>query len=89
MNDVTHAIDAAVRAADAALAGEMQTLDGTPAAPHLERLRQALLTMRERGSVGADELRTVIRDVASWAPQDDVSLLGALGVIARANAGTG
>jgi len=89
MNDVTQAIDAAVRAADNALAGDMQTLDGRPAAPHLERLRETLLLMRERGSVGADELRTMIRDVASWAPEDDVTLLSALGVIARANAGSG
>ena len=80
--DVTHAIDAAVRAADKAIAGEMQTLDGRPAAPHRERLRDTLLAMRERGGVGSDELRTVIRDVASWAPEDDVSLLSALGVIA-------
>ena len=87
--DVTNAIDAAVRAADKAIAGDMQTLDGHPAAQHLERLRETLLAMRERGTVGADELRTVIRDVASWAPEDDVSLLGALGVIARANARSG
>ena len=84
MDEVTHAIDAAVRAADQALAGDMQTLDGRPAAPHLERLKQTLLAMRAHGSIGADELRAAIRDVASWAPEDDVSLLGALGVMARA-----
>ena len=83
--DLTNAIDAAVRAADKALAGEMQTLDGRPAAPHLERLRRELLDMRARGGVGADELRAMIRDVASWAPEDDVTLLGALGVVARAS----
>lgn len=86
--DVTRAIDAAVRAADKAIAGDMQTLDGRPAAPHLERLRQHLLAMRERGAVGAEELRTMIRDVASWVPEDDVSLLAALGVIARMRDGT-
>ena len=82
--DLANAIDAAVRAADAALANEMQALDGRPAEPHLERLRRDLLAMRARGAVGADELRAMIRDVASWAPEDDVSLLGALGVVARA-----
>jgi hypothetical protein len=85
--DLTDAIDAAVRAADNALAGDMQTVGGEPAAPHLERLRGELLAMRARGTVGADELRTIIRDVASWAPEDDVFLLGALGVIARAAGG--
>jgi hypothetical protein len=82
--DLVNAIDAAVRAADNALANEMQTLDGRPAGPHLERLRGGLLAMRGHGAVGADELRAMIRDVASWAPEDDVSLLSALGVVARA-----
>ncbi len=82
--DVTHAIDAAVRVADKAMAADMQTLDGRSAAPQLERLRQNLLAMRERGTVGAEELRTMIRDVASWAPEDDVSLLSTLGAIAQA-----
>jgi hypothetical protein len=85
--DLANAIDAAVRAASNALANEMQTLDGRPAAPHLERLRDELLAMRARGAVGADELRTMIRDVASWAPEDDVSLLSALGVVARVRGG--
>ena len=85
--DLANAIDAAVRAADTALANEMQTLDGQPAGPHLQRLRDGLLAMRRRGTVGADELRALIRDVATWAPEDDVSLLGALGVIARAGGG--
>jgi len=87
MDDPTDAIDGAVRAADKALAGDMQTLDGRPAAPSLERLREGLLAMRARGSVGADELRTMIRDVAGWAPEEDVSLLSALGVVARAAGG--
>jgi len=81
--DVTHALDAAVRAADKAIADEMQTLDGRPAEPHLERLRDTLLAMRDRGTVGPEELRTVIRDVATWAPEDNVSLLSALGAIAK------
>jgi hypothetical protein len=40
--------------------------------------------MRDRGTVDADELRHMIRSVASWAPDDDVTLLGTLGGIARA-----
>lgn len=87
--NLVHAIDGAVRAAETALDNDMRTLDGRPAAPHLERLRQDLLGMRARGTVGADELRTMIRDVASWAPENDVTLLSALGVIARASAGSG
>jgi hypothetical protein len=82
--ELTQAIDAAVRAVDKALAVEMRAADGEPAAPHLQQLRADLLAMRARGAVDADELRTMIRDVARWAPEDDVSLLGALGAIAQA-----
>jgi hypothetical protein len=78
------AIDAAMRAVDRALENDMQAVDGEPAASHLERLRIRLVAMRDRGTVDADELRHMIRSVASWAPDDDVTLLGTLGGIARA-----
>jgi hypothetical protein len=85
--DLGAAIDAAVRAVDRALAGDMQTTSGEPAASHLERLRIGLLAMRDRGAVDADELRHLIRSVANWAPEDDVTLLGSLGAIARVRGG--
>lgn len=78
------AIDAALRAVDKALAKDMQSADGDPAASHLERLRARLRAMRDRGAVDADELRHMIRSVAKWAPEDDVTLLNSLGAIARA-----
>lgn len=78
------AIDAALRAVDAALAGKMRTISGASARPQLDQLRAGLLAMRERGSVDAAELRTMIRGVAEWAPEMDVSLLSALGAVARA-----
>ena len=81
------AIDAAVRAVDKALANEMQTADGEPAAARLERLRTGLLAMRECGAVDADALRHMIRNVAKWAPENDVTLLGTLGAIARKRGG--
>ena len=86
-NALRTAIDAAVRAVDKAIANEMRAADGAPAAPRLERLRGDLLAMRARGAASAPELRAMIRDVAGWAPEDDVSLLGALGGIARAEGG--
>ena len=81
------AIDAALRAVDKALTREMRAADGASAAPRLERLRSDLVAMRARGAVDATELRAVIRDVAAWAPEDDVSLLSALGRIARTRGG--
>lgn len=77
------AIDAALLVVDRALANEMRTIDGASAAPHLEQLRADLQGARARGAVTDDELRTMIRRVVKWAPEDDVSLLSALGVIAR------
>jgi hypothetical protein len=83
-SDLHTAIDAAVRAVDKALANDMQGADGESAASHLERLRIRLVAMRDRGAVDPDELRHMIRSVASWTPEDDVTLLATLGVIARA-----
>lgn len=80
------AIDAALRAVDKALASEMQTARGEAASPHLEQLRSDLLAMRDRGAVDSDALRRMIRGVADWAPEDDVTLLASLGAIARASA---
>jgi hypothetical protein len=77
------AIDAAVRAVDKARAAEMRASDGEPAALYLDQLRADLLEMRTRGTVDPEELRAMIRSVAAWAPEDDVSLLAALGAIAR------
>ena len=77
------AIDAAVRAVEHAIAKEMHTARGEPATPHLSRLRDYLLAMRSRGDVDSETLRTIIRHVADWAPEDDLSLLASLGAIAR------
>jgi hypothetical protein len=86
--ELGRAIDAAVRIVDVALQGEMRTLAGEPAAPQLERLRARLIRIRDRGVVDPDELRHMIRSVATWAPEDDVTLLGSLGAIARARSGS-
>ena len=84
--ELGRAIDAAVRAVDKALSDEMQTSEGESAAPQLERLRARLLRIRAQGAVDPDELRHMIRGVTTWAPEDDVTLLGSLGAIARARA---
>ena len=82
--DLDGAIDAALGTIDRALAREMRTIDGDSAASRLEHLRDELCAVRTRGEVTADELRAMIRAVAKWAPEDDVSLLSSLGMIVRA-----
>jgi hypothetical protein len=81
------AFDNALRQVDRALAGGMRTLAGEPAAPLLERLRAELIAQREaslqRGGVDASWIGATVRWVADWVPERDVTLLGALGVLAR------
>jgi hypothetical protein len=80
---LTTAVDSALRAVDRALEEDMRTADDESAAAQLEDLRDQLLAIRAREAVSADELRTMIRTVAKWAPEDDVTLLAALGAITR------
>jgi hypothetical protein len=77
------AIEAALHAVERALTNDMQTADGASAMTQLEQLRGHLQAIRARGALEPNELRTLIRWVAEWAPEDDVTLLGALGVIAQ------
>lgn len=82
--DLDAAVEGALGAVDRALANEMRTIDGGSAESQLEQLRAELRAVRDRGAITTEELRAMIRAVAKWAPEDDVSLLGSLGVIARA-----
>ena len=88
---LTAAFDDVVRQVDRARAGGMRTLSGDDAAPRLERLRADVLAQRDvarqRGGVDPEWLRGTIRAVADWAPETDVTLLGALGALARARSG--
>jgi len=84
------AFDNALRQVDRALAGGLRTLAGEPAAPLLERLRGELVAQREaslqRGGVDSAWIGATVRWVAEWAPERDVTLLGALGALARLRA---
>jgi len=88
------AVDAAfgnaLRQVDRAVRARMRTLHGDSAAPQLAQLRAELEAERHaartRGSLDAEWLRRVIRWVAGWAPESDVSLIAALGGVARLRA---
>lgn len=85
---IAAAFDRAVDQVDRALAAGMRTGAGEPAAPELARLRTALVAEREaavaRGGVDRDWVRDTVRAVAAWTPESELSLLAALGGIARA-----
>jgi hypothetical protein len=58
-----------------------------PMREHLKALLLELTTERPRalarGSADPDWVRRLVRGVATWTPEDDLSLIAALGAIAR------
>jgi len=85
------AFDHAIAQVDRALAAELRTGAGEPAAPELARLRALLVAERAaavaRGGVDREWVRETVRAVAAWTPDSELSLLAALGGIARAGGG--
>jgi hypothetical protein len=67
---------------------ERRLSDGGEHAVKLAQLRDALHAERDaalaRGAPDPAWVRRIVRDVAAWAPDDDLTLLAALGGIARA-----
>ena len=80
-------LDTLLRRVERARAGGMRTLRGDDARQQLDMLAAEIARQRElveHGSdVDADWLRETIRWVATWAPETDLTLLGALGALAR------
>lgn len=87
---VADAFDHALHQVERARREGMRTLRGTDGAPLLAELRARLVAERDasvaRGSVDAAWIGETVRAVAAWAPEDDLTLLGALGALARLRA---
>lgn len=87
-DDLAAAFDDALGQVERALAGGMATRDGGPARPQLERLRGEIEAQRHvAAAAGVPDpiwVRRTVRWVAGWAPETELSLLAALGRIARA-----
>ena len=88
--EIDDAFERAVTKVDVAAAAGMLTLSGASAAPSLARLRADLLAQRDlaraAGHVDAEWIRRVIRSVAEWTPDTDITLIAALGALARLRA---
>ena len=86
--ELESAIDKALTQVRLAIASGMETSDGSTAGPQLEKLERELTAQRayaaERGSVDRDWLQSTIRWVIEWVPDDELTLVAALGAIARA-----
>ena len=86
------AFDATLRAIERAIAGGSRTRAGEPARAELERLRVEVVTARQaamdHGVVDREWVARAVREVAAWAPDDEIDLIAALGRIARAATAT-
>ena len=87
--ELESAIDKALTQVRRAISSGMETSDGSTAGPQLAKLERELTAQRayalEHGSVDRDWLQSTIRGVIEWVPDDDLTLIAALGGIARAS----
>jgi hypothetical protein len=66
----------------------MKTSSGSPAGSELERLERELtaqmVATRKLGALDREWFQKTVRWLVEWAPNDDLTLIAALGGIARA-----
>jgi hypothetical protein len=67
----------------------MKTSDGNSAQPRLEQLERELEEQRktalEQGKIDREWFQKTVRWVVEWVPDDELTLVAALGRIIRAN----
>jgi hypothetical protein len=85
--EIEIAFDAAIDQARRAVAAGMTAQDGSSARERLGQLEFRLRTERanalERGVVDRDWVQKTIRWVVEWTPESDLTIIAALGRIAR------
>jgi hypothetical protein len=81
------AFDSALEEVKRTKAKGMTTLAGAPAEPELDQLVTELRAERERavecGRVDREWFQTTLKWVVGWVPESDLTLIAALGRIAR------
>lgn len=86
--DLEVAFDTALTLVERLIASGAKTSEGSSALLQLERLERELRAQRtsalERGNVDRDWFRKTVRWVVEWVPDDDLTLVAALGRIVRA-----
>jgi hypothetical protein len=87
-SELERAFDAALTRVAQSVAAGMTTIDGAPARPLLEKLKKELEAERpaavERGAVDRDWFQRTVRWMDEWVPETEITLIAALGRIARA-----
>ena len=86
--DLEVAFDAALTLVQRSIASGGKTSEGSSAIPQLEKLERELRAQRasalERGNIDRDWFRKTVRWVVEWVPDDELTLVAALGRIVRA-----
>jgi hypothetical protein len=86
--ELESAFDAAITQSRKCIRAGMKSIAGEPAAPLLEKLEEELRLERaralERGAVDREWFQRTVRDLVEWVPETELTLIAALGRIARA-----
>lgn len=86
-DEIEAAFDGAIDQIQRAAAGGMNALSGGSARQQLGqlefRLREERASALERGTVSRDWVQKTIRWTVEWTPESDITILAALGRIAR------
>ena len=86
--ELESAFDAAITQARKCIKAGMTAIDGEAAAPHLRKLEEELKLERARalarGAVDREWFQKTLRWLVEWVPETDLTLVAALGRIARA-----
>jgi hypothetical protein len=86
--ELAEAFDAALEQVERLLRAGMKTVEGSSARPQLEELEKELKRERAnalaRRTIDREWLQKTVRWVVEWASETDITLVAALGRIARA-----
>ena len=89
-SDLESAFDAAIAEVQRSMNAGMTAIDGEPASPYLKQLSDELKVERakavEHGVVDPEWFRKTLRSLVEWLPETDLTLIAALGRIARSTA---
>ena len=90
--ELDEAFQKAIETARNCRAAGMNCVDGSSASANLDRLETELIDERgrafERGSVDKDWFQKTVRWLVEWVPETELTLIAALGRIARAKPST-
>lgn len=86
--ELESAFDAAIAQARKSIKAGMKAVGGEPAGPYLEKLEEELKLERaravQRRAVDREWFQRTVRGLIEWLPETELTLIAALGRIARA-----